>query len=241
MFISNIYIVVCLHVDNGGVIEIGTNDHLKLGNVSTDNLDIIFDRLGYLYVAGSSAIVSLHKCTASVLFDNAALLSIGDLGSFEVNALSGIISAGKIQNFVFDNDARLRINESGTITCANNSDGSAVSWSHKDGFIRSLGDGGMFRFLESPAPSVAFLGRVADSSTLDKTVYLMDTSISFSQVIQAFLQRQPTSLRQSTLFYDTSGDHALRTKSGNMYALSLTDVVEEDANGNSFINGYEVT
>ena len=69
----------------------------------------------------------------------------------------------------------------------------------------------------------------------------MDTSISFSQVIQAFLQRQPTSLRQSTLFYDTSGDHALRTKSGNMYALSLTDVVEEDANGNSFINGYEVT
>ena len=227
-------------VDNGAKIKVEESEHLIFGATSTDNLGLKFDRLGSLNISGEDAKVSLKDATFSVTFDHAATLFVGSNAEFEINLLNGTISSGNVTGFIFDNDARLKIGESGLLSLAQNDSDATIFWDHKEGRIVTVGDGGIVRLIESPAKTTMFAGRIPSTSIVDKNTFNMGQSLTALQVVQAFLQRQPDSLTYSTVFYDSSDNRILRTKDGDSQTLDTNDLVEEDASGNSIVNGYYI-
>jgi len=221
---------------NGAFVHILKDGHLLIGDDYADNLALAFDRLASLRCSGK---VSIQKAVASIMFNRSASLLIDDDALFEFNTALGLYNPGVITNVIFDNEAQLKISEQATLSLAENRDGSTIEWSHRDGVIRSVGDGGIVMFVTDLPQLIPFSGKMPDSLTIAKSTVAMGTHSTAAQIVHALVNREPNK-QMSTVFVNGDGKKFVRTCHGATILLDPRDVVEEDATGRTKVNGFYV-
>ncbi|MCK4265429.1 hypothetical protein KAW80_03665 [Candidatus Babeliales bacterium] len=228
-----------LHVVHGGEIRVRSDRHLIIGTAETDTFRIFVDDNGMIKVGGDNSYISLQKTTVDLDFEQSGLLFVQDGGTFEVNAIRGNASAGRVGSWEFGEGGILSVDEGGVLIIGENLAGTSFNWDNTGGNIledtKILSNGSVRLLSES-----GFIGLLPKQSfALSNATALQLVSALLQRATLKDIQDEDADLSISVLFIDSDGNRKVRLSSGQIVTLSDGAVVIKDDSTTGIVYGVK--
>jgi len=211
---------------DGARLSVGDGDNVIIGDSTSDYIDIEIARDGLILIEGDSQTsrLSIHKTECTLDIKQGGAIYIGGDGEFELNALAGVVSSGKLNQFALDVQGTLYVASGGKVVIGNNS--SLLYTAAWDSLFGVISGSGLIKFVHV---TDSFTGVLQSSLSY---VNFKKTTGSLDEIVGGLVNTN-NDLLVSYAFVDENGNNVVRTSENVLITLVTGEsVVSDTASGN---------